>query len=173
MITVIGFSLGCKSDSNSNSDIDTILVEKPVLIEQNGSGGTLTVTDIPSEYDGKYAVFNASLDDVAYIRGYQNEDESSQIITLSEIIYGSVSIPLWLWVNSENSYALEKAYTGNDTVVTLPGNVPPCLLIFAGDMQGPLIDPLPLARIEFPSMTFSNGSAAISANAGTLIKISF
>jgi hypothetical protein len=138
--------------------------------DSDGIGGTLTVTDIPSEYNGKYALFNADLGNDTYIRGYQSVNESTSITTLSQISNGSVNIPLWLWINREaaNSFYLESYYTGNNTVTKSQANIEPCILIFAGDKQGPLIDPLLLARIEFPVVIFSNGSAAISANTGTL-----
>jgi hypothetical protein len=43
----------------------------------------------------------------------------------------------------------------------------PCLLIWGGEKSSPLIDPFPVGRIEFDSITFSNGSATVSANMGT------
>jgi hypothetical protein len=67
-----------------------------------------------------------------------------------------------------NSFNSESSYTGNDTVTRAQGNLDPCLIILGGEKLSPLIDPLPLASIEFTSITFSNGSATISANTGTL-----
>ena len=66
-----------------------------------GIGGTLTVTDIPSEYNERYALFEANSGNVTYIRGYQSVNESTETTTLPQISNGKVSIPLWLWINDE------------------------------------------------------------------------
>ena len=133
-----------------------------------GTGGTLTVTDIPAEYNGMYVLFEANSGNVTYIRGYQSVDESTQTTTLPQISNGRVSIPLWLWINDEvaNSFYLESKYTGNDTVCQEDWYIN--FAILGSGVLSPLSLPSILARIEFTSTTFSNGSAAISANTGTL-----
>jgi hypothetical protein len=158
LAAAIVFTMGCKSVDDPSNPVGL------PFINPNGNGGTLTVTDIPSEYNGKYALFNASLDDVIYIRGYQSVNESTETTIFSQILNGSVSIPLWLWKNNTaaNSFDSGSSYTGNDTVARTQGNLDPCLFIWGGDRSSPLIDPFPLARIEFTVITFSNGSATIS-----------
>jgi len=132
------------------------------------TGGTLTVTDIPAEYNGRYVLFEANSGNVTYIRGYQSVDESAQTTTLPQILNGKVSIPLWLWKNdvAANSFSLESRYTGNDTVSQEDWYLN--FAILGSGVLSPLSLPSVLARIEFMSITFSNGSAVISANAGTL-----
>ena len=132
------------------------------------AGGTLTVTDIPAEYNGRHVLFEANSGNVTYIRGYQSVDESAETTTLPQISDGRVSIPLWLWINNvaANSFYLESGYTGDDTVLQEDWYIN--FVILGGGVLSPLSLPALLARIEFESITFSNGSAAISANTGTL-----
>jgi len=137
----------------------------------NGSGdigGTLTVTDIPSEYNGRYVLFEANSGNVTYIRGYQSVDESTETTTLPQISNGRANIPLWLWINNEaaNSFYLESKYTGNDTISRNDWYFN--FAILGDGVLSPLSLPGLVARIEFASITFSNGSATISANTGTL-----
>ena len=133
-----------------------------------GAGGTLTVTGIPAEYNGRYVLFEANSDNVTYIRGYESVNESTQTTTLPQISNGRVSIPLWLWINdtAANSFHLESKYTGNDTVSREDWYLN--FAILGSEVLSPLSLPSVLAWIEFTSITFSNGSAAISAAAGTL-----
>ena len=132
-------------------------------------GGTLTVTDIPAEYDGRHVLFEANSGNVTYIRGYQSVDESTQTTTLPQISNGRVDIPLWLWKNdtAANSFYLESEYTGNDTVSQEDWYIN--FAILGGGVLSPLSLPAIFARIEFASITFSNGSAAISAATGRVI----
>ena len=140
----------------------------PLFIGSGDTGGTLTVTDIPSEYNGRYALFDANSGNVTYIRGYQSVDESTETTTLPQISNGRVSIPLWLWINNEsaNSFYLKSKYTGNDTISREDWDFR--FIILGSGILSPLSLPALLARIEFTSITFSNGSATISANTGSL-----
>ena len=123
--------------------------------------GTLTVRDIPAVYNGCYATFWTYIGNNTYITGFESLDESTETMTLPQIINGRVHIPLWSFINNENpNYA---PYTGNDTVVSSE-DVYISLSIFLAPITMSDI----LARIEFSSITFSNGSATVSANAGTL-----
>ena len=133
-----------------------------------GAGGTLTVTGIPAEYNGKYALFEANSGNVNYIRGYQSVNESTETTTLPQISDGRVSIPLWLWINdlAANSFYLESGYSGNDTVSEENWYIN--FAILSSGVLSPLSLPGILAWIEFTSIPFSNGSAAISAASGTL-----
>jgi hypothetical protein len=171
LVLIFAFTaLSACNTNESNPGNNPKLGGESLFVSSYGSGGTLTITDIPSEYNAQYTGFNASLGDVIYIRGYQSVDESTDTTTLSQIIDGSVSIPLWLWKNNTagNSFISESSYTGNETVTGSQGGLAPCLLIFGGDKQSPLIDPIFIAKIEFTSITFSNGSATVSANTGIL-----
>jgi len=111
----------------------------------NGNSGTFTLTDIPAEYNEKYADFGAANESESImIRGSQSKGS----IVLSRISNGRVSIPLYTiqtdWVG----------YTGNDT---LNGGV----IIYSNNILGKdrIIQRLFLVK-------FSNGSATISWNDG-------
>jgi hypothetical protein len=135
----------------------------------NAAGsGILTVTDIPAEYNERYVLFEANSDNVTYIRGYQSVDESAQTTTLPQISNGRVSIPLWLWTNdvAANSFYLESKYSGNDTVSQEDWYLN--FAILGSGVLSPLSLPNVQAWIEFASITFSNGSAIISAGTGNL-----
>jgi len=137
------------------------------------TSGILTVTDIPAEYNGRYVLFEANSGNVIYIRGYQSVDESAQTTTLPQIIDGRVIIPLWLWKNDEaaNSFYLESKYSGNDTVSQEDWYIN--FAILGSGVLSPLSLPNVLARIEFTSITFSNGSAATSAGTGKVTVLNF
>jgi len=161
---ILAVFMNCSSKA-SNTETGT---STPLSIGSGGIGGTLTVTDIPSEYNGRYALFDANSGNVTYIRGYQSVDESTETTTLPQILNGRVSVPLWLWINDEaaNSFYLKSEYTGNDAISREDWDFR--FIILGGGVLSPLSMPSLLARIEFAGITFSNGSAAISANAGTL-----
>jgi len=114
----------------------------------SGGGGTFTLTGIPAEYNGKYAVLYASCADFALIGA-----QSVGIITITtcRISNGSVSLPMWKI--PDNSDEAER-YSGNDNV-TFP-------TIFITDytsVSETNISDSPDSAI-FDSVTFSNGSAS-------------
>ena len=161
---ILAIFMNCSSKaSNTKTGTST-----PLFNSSGDIGGTLTVTDIPSEYNGRYALFEANSGNVTYIRGYQSVDESTETTTLPQISNGRANIPLWLWINNEaaNSFYLESKYTGNDTISRNDWYFN--FAILGDGVLSPLSLPGLLARIEFASITFSNGSAIISANTGTL-----
>jgi len=88
LAAIIGFSMAaCEEDDDDGNG--------------NGSGGVFTLTNIPPEYNGKYAYFAGF-----YVIGAQSIDKSMQTVTLPQISNGSVNLPLW----KEG-----KKYSGNDT----------------------------------------------------------
>ena len=125
-------------------------------------GGILTVTDIPAEYNGCYTTFWTSLGNGIYISGYESID-STETMTLPQIQNRRVRVPLWLIIPATPNNTGNDPYTGNDAVVSSEA-VDIALSIYDENHTMSYI----LARIEFTSITFSNGSAVISAAAGTL-----
>jgi len=138
-----------------------------------GAGGILTVTGIPAEYNGRYVLFEANSGNVTYIRGYLSVNESTETTTLPQITDGRVNIPLWLWINdtAANSFYLKSGYTGDDTVSRENWYIN--FAILGSEVLSPLSLPVLLARIEFTSIIFSNGSAAISAGTGKVTALNF
>jgi len=134
-----------------------------------GSGGTVTITDIPAKYNGKYATFvaanNAGADTTVSIVGYQSVSgtlgtSSFANTTFPRIANGSVSIPAWLR-NADNTLV---RYSGNDTfdifgISIQEGGT-------AGEAAAKGTSNL-LVACQFSSVTFSNGSAARSRNNAT------
>jgi len=72
-------------------------------------GGKLTLTGIPSKYDGKYAMFMGETSTKSIVGA---QSVNSNTVRLPKISGGSVTLTLWEASESGNP----KAYTGNDTV---------------------------------------------------------
>jgi len=114
-----------------------------------GEGGTLTVTNIPSEYNGKYAFFLVTVNGTNAMGA---QTVSGTGYTLIQIANGSVTLPLWYG----NSGTITR-YTGSGTSSFAK--------IFIHDNQVATMQVLSsssAAVAEFNSVTFSNGNASIS-----------
>jgi len=123
-----------------------------------GSGSILTMTDIPSEYNGKYALFMVEEESAAII-GAESIDWDQEAITLVKISGGKASLPLWI-MNS-NGDGFDK-FTGDYTA----GEYRSGVLIFEtktiyGNMD---MSKDPIAVITFGTIEFKKGSAAKSWN---------
>jgi len=123
----------------------------------SGSGGTLTLTNIPSEYNGKYAIYTESRSTPSAIGlyGCQSINVSTGItITAVQISNGSVSLPMWVQGNGGFT-----RYSGNHTVGDSRNSV--TILNTATFSSG---ENNVLTGKYFQSITFSKGSATISWN---------
>jgi len=142
----MAFTLSCSSGDDTPND-------------GNGGGGTFTLTDIPSEYDGKYIAFdpNPEPKNENWEGGIVGRNISSDGIFAVQISNGKVNMPVWQFLGGNfddpNNY---KRYTGNDAIGVK-------LYIFEG--------PIPssgeiLQNIGFLpySVIFSNGNATKSWN---------
>ena len=122
----------------------------------SGSGGTFTMTDIPSMYNGAYAIVwawaeSASLEIFGGVRDRYSAQDGTAGIRISN---GTVSIPLWAITGGTNGYlsdSLER-YTGSHTV----------------ELEVEIYSPqtTQVAEVEFYPVAFSNGSATRSFNDG-------
>jgi membrane protein implicated in regulation of membrane protease activity len=125
----------------------------------NSDGGTFTLTGIPAQYNGKYALINAGGETVATnIMGFNTINMSTVTITLPVISNGSVSMPMWIPTNSGESFT---RYSGNhtlwvDVVITNRQS-------FHDDSE---LNEFYVTEIRFDSVTFSNGSATRSWSQG-------
>jgi hypothetical protein len=132
-------AVGCGDDDSSNGD-------------STDSGGTFTLTNIPAQYNGKYAVCEAD-DGEVEIWGFQTLNLSNFQVTLPRISNGTVTIPLWLMLDK-----LYSKYTGNHTI----------------DLHLEIVDKSPcdieamdvIICIDFDPVVFSNGNAIKSWNEG-------
>jgi len=130
------------------------------------SPGTFTLTGIPSEYNGKYALLEGWNDRVDIVGGQSfNIEGTSWGARGSRISNGRVSINVWDATNAWDDGNIVKEnivkYTGSHTFEGSVG-------IFNSESPD---DGEPIAFIEFDSIIFSNGSATVSANSGTLEKL--
>jgi len=123
-------------------------IEKYTLVPS-----TLTITGIPSEYEGKYVLY---VDKVQSIYGCQEFINDGTEISLVKIENGSVSLPMWL-VNQAAKTATK--YTGNDKLLGM-------LNIFdsATTEEPDEGEPIDLGNITRNSITFSKGGAIIDAS---------
>ena len=114
-------------------------------------GGTFTLTDIPSMFNGMY-VFLESGNINVELYGVQSVNWDDGIITLPRIVNGRVSIPMWIIFEDRQIGELAK-YNGNNTVEV-------SILFF--DSATLDNDSEEIAEIYFESVRFSNGSATMS-----------
>jgi hypothetical protein len=120
----------------------------------SGSGGTFTLTDIPPEYNGKYAYFYVSLNNSDYILfGAQSINITTTMVNACMISNGSVSLPIWKVRNDEYNAV---RYSGNDTV--------DYSLVYIHDDASMSVSESSVENVIFYSITFSNGNATISWN---------
>jgi len=113
---------------------------------KTSDGGLFTLTGIPSEYNGKYAMIDVtSAGGVDLIFGCQAFDSSKNKFTLSGISNGKVSIPMWTWLGAKS-----KGFSGNKTC----------------DIEVSISDSSEtggnfniLARVDFKAVKFSGGNA--------------
>jgi len=151
----ISFSYG-NATISFNEAIDTSL--KP------GTGeGTLTVTDIPSDYNGKYAMFSGysgyyipSKGGLNLI-GIQGFNASTEVITLPLISDGEVI--LHVWMPADDGFTAV-GYSGSDKVKGAIG-------IFNSGTRTSSEYSQPIFIIEFDEIQFSDGNATISWNDGS------
>jgi hypothetical protein len=136
---------GCKDKPDDNNQGNNN--------NSGGTPGTFTLTNIPSEYNGKYGDFEADIGiDYVEIFGFQSLDVLTDTITYSRISNGGVSIPAWI-VENENTV---KRYNGNHTG-RLWVTISDSNNFEFKDIRG---------WIDFESVTFTNGSATKSFNDG-------
>jgi hypothetical protein len=141
LVAVIGFSLAaCGGGSTTPNTPGT------------GSGGTLTVTDIPAKYNGKYAE-GGGADGKGTGNGFVGW-ESTQTLAPLRISNGRVSIPLWKVNDAKNGFV---RFSDNGAF-----NVD--VLIYDS-----VEDEDYKALAVFMSVNFSGGSASISWNNVTIV----
>jgi len=173
-VTIVGLVTGVVGRKSSNKKMATVglilsmvgliatIINASIGIYMETtaqSQGTFTLTGIPSEYNGKYALIEEGFDNrgTVEIFGAQSINVSAGTFTLSRISNGKVSIPVWVFSNEGNIVR----YTGNHTMEWVE--------VLICNSNATTYDDLDdIAGIYFENLTFSNGSATVSANNGTL-----
>jgi hypothetical protein len=146
----MAFTFGCSDDKG----------KVPDTIPDTGSGGGLTITDIPSEYNGKYAFFLgvdvAGTDGKSTLKGCQQSSQKPAEIKFSPISNGRVSIPVWIHttINIDADAGTTdtdiRRYSGSDTYTDIT-------VLFA-DVEYNKDFLQEKAKIVFQSVTFQNGN---------------
>jgi len=149
---VIVFSMTaatCGSKSGGSSDGGSSKTAE----SGSGKGGqtTFTLTDIPPEYNGKYARITA-VGGKLTLTGAQNI--SNTTVTLPRISNGKVVIPMWI-IRSTTSF---ERYTGNDSFSLGTVNFRNSGNDNVNSAESNIAD------IIFMSIAFSNGNATKSWN---------
>jgi hypothetical protein len=147
-VAVIGVSMTVCDDGSDKGD--------------NG-GGTLTITDIPATYNDQYVRFvGALMSQQQYIIGAKNVSVNGTNATIKsgQIKNGKVSLPMWVLQGSGVS-----GYSGNDTFTSYQsiGIYDSETVSLDSGESGPHL----VKSINFPSVSFSNGSATKSCNDAT------
>jgi hypothetical protein len=138
-----------------------------------GGGGvtasTLTITDIPSSYNGKYIGFQGTIGNTEILFGCNNitvTDLENLTVTLVQISNGRANLPMWRASQiTAQGYTFTRYY-GNGTAVGDESG----FFILNSSVATSNTGGEALASIMFSSgITFSNGGATVSTNDGTLM----
>jgi len=182
----------------TKSGTATVTVPPP---GQTGEAGILTVTNIPSQYNGKYAAVQGYTTN-AEVEVYGVEYINFEVykVTFVQISNGQVKLPMWLYNEQNDSFT---RYYGNHTFTfTTPpfegsGSGIAFFIYETPGLEGQSgpsqpVEPIPpdqsspippsppsqpeepfepLVQIAFQSVSFSNGSAQVSFNNGIPFEI--
>jgi len=150
---------------------------------QGGNGGsgearTLTITDIPAAYNGKYIFFQGTFaggsmgDPSSVVFGGQNVTftfTSSELgywtFTGSQISNGRAVLPMWRVQSSTGQQVTFTGYTGSNTT---DSSYSMATIVDSSVWHDYEQSTGVRAAIQFPPITFTNGSATASVNNGFL-----
>jgi len=164
LVLVFGMTIvGCDTDNNNGNDNESENGNGNNNESGNGNGnsngGTFILTNIPSEFEGKYALLNAFPDGdwedyPDFVIVGMNYNPSAGTQSLVRIVNGKVSLPLWIQTFGESGSNI-KRYSGNDTVE---------VMILIWNSASPVGSPI--GEIHFEIITFSNGKVTVSWDDG-------
>jgi len=124
------------------------------------AGGTFTLADIPSQYNGKYAGLEANnYADTVAIAGAQSVNWPTGVYTLVKISNGRVDLPLWCWTSWSSGNIT--GYYGTEKCIVTVG-------IFAKSTVNKDNQDNALVGILFETVDFSKGNATKSWNSGVV-----
>jgi hypothetical protein len=137
-----------------------------------GGGGAsiLTITDIPSSYNGKYIAFFGAIGNTEFLLGCESVNTSNpdnMTARLVQISNGRANLPMWRASQvTSQGYTGFVRYNGNGTASSDESG----FAIFNYRDVGFSGDDDQVAAIVFSSgITFSNGGATVSASNGTVM----
>jgi len=120
LIIVLAFGMmvwGCKDGSSDDDGGREEIITLP------STSGEFIFTDIPPQYNGKFALLDSSLENISskYILGFngatRNTSNPGYVSTMTgvKIENESVKIPLYTVLSSSSPVSTIQAYTGSDT----------------------------------------------------------
>jgi len=124
---------------------------------KGAGGGQFTLTDIPPEYNGKYAILtgmNLTTPNLVYVgcKSVSGNDKNK----LSRISNGKVTLPMWTLDNSSKV----KKYSGSGALSMVS------ISVFESETQAKEKPEQPSGVAMFMKVDFSNGSASKSWEEG-------
>ena len=147
LVMVLAFGMAVVSCEKPDETKDTGIIPE---------GGTITLTGIPAEYNGKYAFFQAGIHvSQVTLLGLQNITRT--VYTMAKISGGSVTLSMWA-VQINGSYS---GYKGNDTVEL--GS----FIISPDAVMGESYDYDIITGIDYEQLKFTNGNATVTWAQGT------
>jgi len=126
--------------------------DNDTIDDNGGTGGSFTLTNIPSKFNGKYAMYMMMAYEPPVLVGVQSVSMTTGVITLVQIFNGSVSLPMW--VATDIGY---QRFSGNRTV-----NESMILILNTLTFTQNTPEEYLLADVYFESITFSNGNVTKS-----------
>ena len=152
LVAVIGFSFAaCDSNGDNNGG------------EGGAGSGTFTVTNIPSEFNGKYVWFAGMVFDNMYseVFGAVSDPNNVQFFdkaTLPQISNGKVVIPLWIHTNPYTRYSGTGNLSDSNSINICDG---PVWYYDSGNVAAYRF------YLNNSTVKFTNGSASASLNDAT------
>ena len=119
------------------------------------NNGTLTLTDIPAKYNGKFACFLGHAEFVTLVGLL--EPKNSSLSTLVKITDGKVVLPMWYEGSKDDSFGAVN-FDVYSSICTVK--------IFNEEKAGYGVNSWEIPAIEFDGITFSKGSAVVSVKEG-------
>jgi len=144
MLVFVTMFVGCDGDPTDNN------------------GGIFLLTNIPAEYDGKYALFEERNSDGVLVLGCINFNLSTGTGTFPKISNGQARIPVWLEDRTTDSFS---KYHGDDAFDEFRVKIVNKPTYNKRYDDG---EEFWIAGVEFESVVFSNGNATKSANDGNI-----
>ena len=135
----------------------------------SAGGGTFTLTNIPSKYDGKYAVLMGSNFPLGFWGGEKNDGRR---LKKSRISDGKVTLPMWFInyddIDPDTVPIFTRRYSGDHSADSLFIHI-----YDSGAAEAKIVDSILFGKftgrygiVSTPKVTFLNGSAIKSWNDG-------
>jgi hypothetical protein len=123
-----------------------------------GKGGILTITDIPSKFNGQYAIFHELLAGNDSLFAYQSADAAANTVNYCRIENGKLTMPMWVLnrINNKN-----ERYYGDGTVGSVRFTITD-----AANSNERTTDNMTGVWDYSEILTFKNGSMKLSWNQG-------